>query len=103
MVAGALALRGPIGPPMALTDRVVVATAVVRPEPQRREAPPHRPNPRPAQAQVKQQSSTRFRFQGRPAHPPGEPLLVGRGPVAYNRFAEPITPDLPPGLLDIYA
>jgi hypothetical protein len=103
MVAGVLALRGPIGPPMALTERAVVATMIVRPEPQRREAPPNRPDPRPAQAQAKQQSSTRFRFQARPPRPPIEPLLVGRGPAAYNRFAEPTAPDLPPALLDVYA
>ena len=100
MVAGVLALRGPIGPPMALIERAMVTTTVVRPEPQRREAPPNRPDPRPAQAQAKQQSSTRFKFQARP---PIEPLLVGRGPVAYNRFAEPTAPDLPPALLDVYA
>ena len=103
MVTGVLALRGPIGPPMALAEWTVVATTVVRGEPQRREPPPHRPDPQPAQAEARHRSLTRFRFRARSPQPPIEPLLVGRGPLAYNRFAEPTAPDLPPALIDVYA
>jgi hypothetical protein len=103
MAPGVLALRGPLGLPRAPVERPVVAVALIRPEPQRRELPSGRPDPPTTRARPKEHPSTGFRFEARLPRAPIEPVFVGRGPVTYNQFGEPTASDHPPALLDLYA